>query len=284
MQIPVRFINLPKAKFLASPLPKTIHAEIKTSGAKHLFLNFKGEIDPVEIDLSSYSKNFKGNAQFALSTIGLIGNLSKIINTEIELIQVKPDSIYFNFGRSCKKIVPVKADLSINFDPLYNYHDKIKITPSFVTLYGDSLSLQKVDSVKTEKIVLNQLNQNVRQQTKLIIPEDLEARTSLSVENVWVEVDVDKLTESFVSVPVEVLNVSPDNYLKIFPDKIKIKYRVGMNDFEKIQANQFSVVADFKNYKPGNSQLKIELKKTPENVKVLQLSHQKIEFIIRKKK
>lgn len=284
IDVPIQFSNIPKGKYLSSPLPKKINIEIKTSGVKYLFLQFKNNLEPISVDLSNFFSARKGKEQFSLSTSSTIGNLSKLLNTEIEIVKISPDSLYFNFGKTYKKVLPVKAKLFINFDPLTNYQDKIKINPAFVTLYGDSMILNTIDSISTEKIVLNKLNQNIKQSLKLVLPSNLENRASLSVENVLVEVEIDKLTESNVVVPVKVVNVPENMIVKTFPDQVKIKYQVGMNDFEKIDANLFLLTADFRNHKEGNPQLKIELQKAPENIKILQLSHQKVEFIARNKK
>ena len=89
--IPVKFINLPKNKSLSSELPREIQADIKASGAKLFFIDFKKNEHEVVIDLNNFIKGQNQSKTLAINTALSIGNLSRLFNTEIELIKVKPE-------------------------------------------------------------------------------------------------------------------------------------------------------------------------------------------------
>ena len=83
-------------------------ADIKTSGAKLLMLLVKKSIAEITIDVSAVTnkKSLSGNT--AINTVAFIGNLSKLLNTDVDLIKVKPDSIHFIFGKTFTKKVFIK--------------------------------------------------------------------------------------------------------------------------------------------------------------------------------
>ncbi|MFL5753997.1 MAG: YbbR-like domain-containing protein [Bacteroidia bacterium] len=281
ISIPVKFINLPKNKVLASELPKSIQAEIKTTGAKLLFILFKERLREVVIDVGAQTRRKKGNL-VAISTSLSVGSLSKLLNTEVELVKVKPDSIYFNYGKSYQKVVPVKPDLSVNFDPLFNYTDKVKITPSFITVSGDSALLGLIDSISTERIVLNKLNQNISQTALLVVPEEYASRVALSADAVTLNINVDKFTESSLEVPVQVLNLPKEYQVKTFPDKVTVKFQVSMGEYERIVSSDFKIVVNYKSISPLRNKLPVEAVSYPPGIKITKIYPEKVEYIVRK--
>lgn len=280
--IPVRFINLPKNKSLSSELPKEIQADIKASGAKLFFIDFKKHENEIVIDLNNYIKNQNQSKSLAINTALSIGNLSRLFNTEIELIKVKPDSIYFSFGKAYKKVVPVVPDLQVDFDTLYNYGDKVKIYPSSVTLFGDSLLLNAIDEIRTEKIILNNLNKTINQKALLILPEELEERVGLSSSEVNLSINVDKFTQLNLEVPIDIVGVPSQLDLKTFPNKTTLQIKVGLLEYDSLQASQFKLVVDYKDIQKNKHKLPVKIEQQPDNVNIIKIIPDKVEYLIKK--
>lgn len=280
--IPVKFVNLPKNKSLSSDLPKEIQADIKASGAKLFFIDFNKKENEIVIDLNNFIKSQNQSKSLAINTALSIGNLSRLFNTEIELIKVKPDSIYFSFGKAYKKVVPVIPDLQIDFDTLYNYGDKVKIYPSSVTLFGDSLLLSNVDEIKTEKIVLNNLNKTINQKAVLILPEGLEERIGISSNDVNLIINVDKFTQLNLEVPIEVIGVPANQELKTFPNKTTLHIKVGLLEYDSLQPNQFRVLVDYKDIQKNKHKLPLKIDQQPENISIIKIIPDKVEYLIKK--
>jgi len=280
--IPVKFINLPKNKSLSSELPKEIQADIKASGAKLFFIDFKKHENEIVIDLNNFNKIQSQSKSLAINTALSIGNLSRLFNTEIELIKVKPDSIYFSFGKAFKKVVPVVPDLQIDFDTLYNYGDKVKIYPSSITLFGDSALLKNVDEIRTEKIVLNNLNKTISQKALLILPEDLEERVGISVNEVNLTVNVDKFTQLNLEVPVDVIGVPAQLDLKTFPNKVMLQIKVGLLEYDSLQASQFKIIVDYKDTQKNKHKLPLKIEQQPDNSSVVKIIPDKVEYLLKK--
>jgi len=282
ISVPIKFVNLPKNKVLASELPKEIQAEIKTTGAKLFFIDFNKNKNEIVIDLSNYISKQNQAKSLAINTALSIGNLSKLFNTEIELLKVKPDSIYFSFGKSYHKVVPVEADLQVDFDTLYSYGDRIKINPAFVTIYGDSNLLSQIHTISTEKIVLNNLNKTISQKAVLILPEEWDQRIGLSTSEVELNINVDKFTQLNLEVPIEVIGAPKNAELKTFPNKITISLKVGLLEYDSLSPSQFKAVVYYSDIQKNKNKLKVKVEQSPDNVKVLKLIPEQVEFLVKK--
>jgi YbbR domain-containing protein len=280
--IPVKFINLPKNKSLSSELPREIQADIKASGAKLFFIDFKKNEHEVVIDLNNFIKGQNQSKTLAINTALSIGNLSRLFNTEIELIKVKPDSIYFSFGKAYKKVVPVIPDLQIDFDTLYNYGDKVKIYPSSVTLFGDSILLNTIDDIKTEKIILNNLNKTINQKASLFLPEELEERIGISNDEVNLTINVDKFTQLNLEVPIDVIGLPSQYQLKTFPNKTTVQIKIGLLEYDSLQSGQFKLVVDYKDIQKNKHKLPIKIEQQPDNVNIIKIIPDKVEYLIKK--
>jgi hypothetical protein len=178
--------------------------------------------------------------------------------------------------------VPVIADLQIDFDTLYNYGNKVKISPSSLTLYGDSILLSSIDEVKTEKIVLNNLNKTINQKATIILPEELEERIGISQKEVNLDINVDKFTELNLDVPIETIKVPKGFELKTFPDKINLHIKVGLLEYDSLRPEQFRVIVDYADISKNKNKLPIKIDQQPDNVKIIKIIPQKVEFLIKK--
>ena len=279
--IPVKYVNLPKDRVIAGELPRFIMADIKTSGAKLLFILLKKNLKEIVVDVDALTSKKRTNIVAANTQI-MLGSMSKRLNSEVELLKVKPDSIYFNFGKSYQKIVPVRPDLHINFNPSYNFTDKIKITPAFVTITGDSLLITKIDSISTEKIVLNKLNKSISQVADLILPEEYSSRVAVSINKVTLNLSIDKYTESTLEVPINIINLPPSYQVKTFPDKVQVKYQVAMGIYEKVSAADFKMTIDYTKINPSKTKIKVEQGLCSDQIKIIKINPEKVEYIIRK--
>ena len=104
-----------------------------------------------------------------------------------------------------------------------------------------------------------------------------------STKKVVVKVPVEKFTEGTLELPVEVLNLPEQYVIKTFPEKVKITYLVGLSNYEKVNADQFSLLAYFDKKDANASSLKLKLVKFPEVVRNPKIETDKVEYILRKR-
>lgn len=279
LTIPVVFTNLPKDKILIGELPKELALDVKASGLKLFVISLKKSMQELVVDFSSLKKLKENVYSFSASNNFY---LAKTISSDIEVIHVKPDSLYFTFNNSFFKSVPIKADVMVDFEQMYNLAEQVKVSPAFVIISGDSSLVKKIDTVFTEKVILSSLNKSVKQKASLIFTEDYGKNLYSSVSEVSLEINIDKFTDSEIEIPITVINPPIGVRIKTFPERVKIKYQVGMNSYEKITASQFKAVINFKNSNQIKNYIKIELELAPSNIRNIKIFPEKAEFLLKK--
>ena len=142
--------------------------------------------------------------------------------------------------------------------------------------------LSKIDSIETEKIILNKLNQNVNQQANLEIPEELNSRIAISTSKVNLSIIVDKFTESTIEIEIQKINVPKNLTIKTFPATTKLKYKVPLGDFEKTSKSNFNAWVDYKEIKANSNTLPIHVTSKTLSNKIIRFQPEKVEYLIKK--
>ncbi len=278
MTIQVRYVNMPVAKVVSNYLPASIEGVIRAKGHKLLRYNLQPFNDTLEFDVSSFMLN-NSDSIGIIVTSKVVELLSKQIRGDVKLLQIQPDTLFFNFSKSIWKRVPVKLNVSLEFAEQYRLVDKIVVSPDSVTVSGDVKSINKIKYIETEELAFNGLDKSVSTEVKLKGGKKI----SLSNKKVKVEFNVAKFTERSLDVPIIIRNAPKGVSLRLFPDKATIKFLLPLESYEKTNEEMFIVEVDASDVlKNKQSKLKIDLTNKPawvENVSVLPL---KVEYIIKK--
>ncbi len=275
----VSYINAPVDKVIANRLPSTIDIEIRSSGFNILVYKLKHRKEVVQVDIKD-SKSLPVKNHYYLPTNSRIDKITRQFDTDIKVLKVLPDTIFLNFNKKVTKKVPVKVNLKIDFDKHYQQSDSVKINPEYITVSGAADEVAKINFVETEPVSLKNVNDSLA--LKLNVKTANLKLVDLSQSSVYATVSVTKFTEGNIELPIEVENLPRGYSLKIFPDKISVKYHVAFQNYEKINALQFRAVVDYTKIEQGSTKLKVVLMKFPAEVRSVKLNPEKVEYIIRK--
>lgn len=197
-----------------------------------------------------------------------------------EFLAIEPGKISFDENRILLNMeqldsvtVKVVADVNLSYEKQYNRHGKIEITPDHVTIYGPKNKIASIENVYTENLSLKNVNSNIDVNVPLILDETTNADT----DEVNIKINVEKYTEAVTNVKV---NHNYDKQLRLFPDKVKIKYIVYLSDYNIINENSFKVNIDTADISTENSFLPIYLADYPNNTKILSIEPKEVEYII----
>jgi YbbR domain-containing protein len=280
LSFPVSYINPPFDKVIANHLPSTIDIEIRSRGFNILLYKLKHKKEAVLIDIKD-SKPLSEKNHYYLPTNSRIDKITAQFDNDIKVMKVYPDTIYLDFNKKISRKVLVKANLSIAFDKHYQQSDSIKVIPDHIVISGAADLVNKINYVTTEPLELKNVSDSVSLKLNILKTPDLKM-VELSQPSVQVMVNVTKYTEGNIELPIEIENLPRGYSLKIFPDKVSVKYHVAFQNYEKINALQFRAVVDYSKIEQGSSKLKVQLLKHPTEIKSIKLNPEKVEYIIRK--
>lgn len=271
LKIPVIFSNIPQNKIPLNDLPTKLTLDIKASGLKLLFIMFN-KSKTLYVNFNDLKNNNKQlNYILSASTI----NFKPILKFETQIKQIYPDTLFFAERSGYQKNAIVKVPLNIKCAQGYGYKKPI-ISPNFISLWGDSTLIKNIDTIYTEIINENNLNKSFTKELVVIKPN---RDVYLNQSKINISVEVDKLIEQVVLIPVNIFNKEQFKQATIFPQKVKVKFTSIQNNFNLADTVYFKAnVVVSKNSKSTKQQ--VILNSFPGNVSVISIQPKEVEVLI----
>ncbi|MGZ3883454.1 MAG: CdaR family protein [Bacteroidia bacterium] len=277
LSVPVKFTNLPNNKILLGSLPETIRFDVKASGLKLFFILLNKPFKELSIDFNSLKSDNKAQA-YSISSGNV--DLASSIRFSVEIKKISPDTLFFSNKKGLSKNVPVRPLLYLLADKGFVISRPV-INPSFITISGDSATLQSIDSISTAPLYLNQITKNYNGRLLLVKPSQ---DVYLNLSEVNVSFTADKLLEKELEVPLNIVNQPEGGHVKLFPGRVKVRFSAAYNDFSDITEKSFRAVVNFKKQEKGYNKLPVELSVVPTQAHILAISPPEAEFLIYKSK
>lgn len=195
-------------------------------------------------------------------------------------LTIEPSEVSFDENRIIIKMeqldslkVKVTPKLDLSYEKQYNRHGRIQINPDSVTIYGPKSKLKEIDNIYTESISLKNINSNI----DINVPLHTEEMINVDNKEVNIKINVEKYTEAIAN--VKIANNS-NKKLRLFPDKVNIKYIVSLTDYNIIKDNFFIISIDTADISSKNNFLPVYLIDYPSNTRILSIEPKEVEYII----
>ena len=275
VSVPVEYVGLPNGYVVSQDLPKTLLVTIVGQGTSLVKYRFGHTFQPLEIDMSKMEKGKQ-----TIYTKNLASKLQKQIKAEVSISKILPDTIIFGIEKLSEKTVPVKIIGTFELAQQYIYCDSIQIEPVEVTAYGSKRSLAELDSAFSEEIKQETIKDTTQIEVKLKrIPH-----ITFSDSIIRLTIRTERFTEKSIQAPISIAHLPKDRTLRIFPSSVTANFRVGLSNYEKIDASSFNFVVDYNDAKAGDKKkIKVNVKDAPKEVFGIQLKPESVDFIIEEK-
>ncbi len=274
--VPVKFSKLPGNKLIVGELPEKLQVDIKTSGLKLLFIELQKKPKEILIDFSTLKTNAKSQA-YSISNGNF--NIKNIINFDVEVVKIRPDTLFFSNKKGNSRLIPVKANVQASFLPGYSMVTKTTITPAYVTITGEGPEVDNLDTIYTQAINLKDVHANYSAPVML---KKVSSNINYSVKEVQLNFEVDRLTEATIKIPVQIINRVNNETVKLLPPFVTIRYLVAMRDYDAISVNSFKATVNFNDINDKKNMLNINLTRSPSEIKIIKIEPQTISYLIYK--
>ncbi|MCQ2322480.1 MAG: hypothetical protein MJZ47_02545 [Bacteroidales bacterium] len=253
----------------------SIEAAIEASGYKLLNYYLRPErLRGIVVSLkdTKYKKTEDDKYSFATVTIKeLIANLMKINANEVS---IKENDFIFTMYRLASKRVKVVPKTNISFDSQFNFYGEPSVTPDSITISGAYNTIKDIYFVNTNTLTKRNVRSSLSQSVGLQLDDDVFSET----KEVEISIEVEKFTESEVTIPINTLNISN---IYLFPNEVKIRYIVAMKDYSNISNLSFNVEIDSTDFR-NRDRLPLKLVVSPSNTKVTSISPSEVNYIMTK--
>lgn len=278
ISMPVKYTNLPKDKVLVKAPPSSLDIKMEAYGFTLLRHKIKLSINPLNFNYKEFINNSQQN-KYTTSTERFIPQFSRQVSSEINLINVTPDSLHFEFDDVVIEKKPIKEDFELTFENQYFLYDSISFEPDSVELKGPQQILDTIKSVSTKKNRFKNLNATVVRNISLSEIKNIEIEPRRAV----VTIPVSQYTEYNEKVPVAKLNVPDSINLVILPGKIDASCLVALEEYKNLSVSGFVIGVDYNDINENTNSLPIKVYKYPAHILSLKYQPHEVKYIIEKK-
>lgn len=276
---PITFVdNSNKVAF--STKDSIITVELKVNGFEFL----KNQVvsshkKKIIVDLNELNLNLsKGYSNIPISRLQPI--IMKSLGYEGLSAKLQPSSIHLNWKRVYSKKVPVVNKSIFSFKKPYAMYTPEELLISEVLIEGNTEDLNTIDTLYTQAITFKNIDKN----GIFLAPLDLSninANISCPMTFIPIRIRAEKYTENIVSIPINVVRYEDYKNIKIFPKEVKIRYRVAIKDYNKVNVKDFNayVVSSNLAISEGNK-LKVNLNNIPDFINIVSVIPEKVEYIL----
>ena len=251
-----------------------IKVTLSTSGFELLNYYFKpSSRRKVDISLEEVPLHKDSESTYSFGSSYAKEKIANYLTLEPSEVSFDESRIILNMEQLDSVRVKVIPNVDLTYEKQYNRLGKIQLTPDSATIFGPKNKISSIDNIHTQNLTLRNVNQNIDTDLPLKLDDMLNANH----KNVNVKIFVEKYTEAVANVPIT--NNSKEK-LRLFPDKVKIKYIVSLTDYNIIKENSFKVNIDTADIKADNNFLPIYLTDYPNNTRIINIEPKEVEYII----
>jgi YbbR-like protein len=281
IEYPLVYTDMPADRVFVDEPPEFLDLNINAPGYALLRYMVLKKPVPISFKLSAFTMNRPGQdtSHAYILTRYLKDQVSGQLPSEIQLLEIKPDTLYFHFARRVTRMLPVKPDFVFQLDNQFTIRERIQLDPDSVQVTGPDAILDTMRSVSTERIDLGMLSRNYEDKVRLSKMEGLEYSNS----RVNCSIELEKYTEVQLTIPIEVINLPDSLSIQTFPAKVRFTCNVGLSKYDRVNDKLFRAVVDYSSLDEQQKELEI----TIQNIPVFLLSYdyypKSVEFLISRK-
>lgn len=269
-------------KFIEQPVNQTvpdsqnsIEATLVTTGFRLLnYYIIPKKSREIEISLKEIKYKKIDDDKYSIRAMPIREHIANFMEINENDVSIKEDDIVFTMYRHASKRVKVVPQTNIAFESQFNMYGEPSVSPDSITISGALNTIKDIYFVNTDAITMKNVRNNITKKVGLQLDDDVYSDT----DEVLVSIDVEKFTESEVTIPINTLNI---NNIHLFPADVKIRFIVAMKDYFNISRMSFDVEIDTLDI-INKELLPLRLVVSPNNTKVIGIAPSEVEYILKK--
>jgi YbbR domain-containing protein len=260
IEYPLVYTDYPEDKVFVGEMPRHLDLQINAHGYALLRYKIFRKPVPISFKISAFNLNRgEDSSSSYILTRYLKDQIASQLPAELQLLEIKPDTLHFQFAGRVTRMVKIKSDFQFTIEKQFTIRDEIKLSPDSVEVTGPDLILDTLDYVYTERVDLGELTRNYIDKVRLNRMTDLK----YGVSKVNCSIELERFTELQVMIPIKVLNLPDSILLQTFPSAIKLNCRVGLSKYEGIDDYPFRAVVDYEKIDEGTTELEVSIQNLP---------------------
>ncbi|MBM3420735.1 MAG: hypothetical protein FJY11_06330 [Bacteroidetes bacterium] len=281
IRYPVRYINPPRDRVLASDMPPRLEMELRGPGYSILKLRLSGSRAPVIIDMSKIDFRVLRNRKLPdlqyILTADLNESFRHQLRADFSIVTIKPDTLFFRFDRLITKKVPVIAEVEVVTGPEFFVKGTPEAVPDSVYITGPAPAVDTVNFIKTRVKRFTGVSESFSSSVQIAGSRDF----SISERRARVAINIERFTEARMELPVKIVNKPDSIDIKLFPDEVTVRALVAVSDYQGFFDSNIQVVVDLSVLRTVNTdKLPVSVVNVPAYARSVVFSPQELDYII----
>ncbi len=279
----IRVSDPPGGMMLSKRSDSLVNVYLRATGYELFSLEY-GDSDPhINIDLSGLvvrqEKNF---FRGILHSNNLRNIIAGQLGLDNKILKLDPDTLQFYFEQVFSRKIPIVPNLDVTYKPRYGLYGNISLKPDSIEIRVPRSFKDSLRFIQTRPVVLEGIADDQSVKAALIIPDFVQG-INLKTEYVNIQIPVEEYTEEVVEVPIRVVFQGESQKMKLFPEKVKVKFRIALKDYGIIRVEDFKPIVNLNMpYKDAPKRLKIEIKEFPDYAGMPSLAPERVEYLLLK--
>lgn len=234
VKVPVLFTDLPANYTVSNVSQSEVELQVKGRGWELAKLIWGPEVD---FEISIHKRIGHRRVDF-----NELVKANAWLTSSFQVLEIAPSQIEYDVEKIASKRVSLIKNFKLEFKQGYGASSEIKISPETVEIFGPYTVLQKIDSIGTEYKEILDVSENVKAELKILTPEGI----SVTAKTCTIEFEVQKIVEkTFENLTVETRNVPATRELILYPGKIDVVLRGGINKLGRLTNDSIKAYIDF---------------------------------------
>jgi len=260
IEYPLVYTDFPEDKVFVGEMPGNLNLQINSHGYALLRYKLFRKPVPISFKISAFNLSRGQDSSSAyILTRYLKDQIATQLPAELQLLEIKPDTLHFQFADLVTRMVKIKPDFVFTIDKQFTIKDKIELIPDSVEVSGPDLILDTLEYVYTERYDLGELTRDYSDKARLNKQPDL----NYGLSRVNCSIELERFTVLQVTVPIDVLNLPDSILLQTFPPSIKLNCKVGLSKYESIEGYPFRAQVDYQEIEDGVTALNVSIQNMP---------------------
>ena len=270
VDVKLTLTNFPHGYTTGSPLPEKIKLRVKGQGWRLVSINVGPETE-FRVSVGGDSGRHNINLYNYLES-------NRWLLSEVEIINIFPDSIRFFVEKIISKKLPVISGLDLEFKPGYGLASDIIFKPDSIVVRGPVSFLRTMKEIKTINKSLNLLD--LRTETEVSLPRMNGFDYSASL--IEVVLDIQRIVDKqFDNITVDIIDIPHRKEVVLLPNKIAFNVRGGIEILGKLKPDQFRAYVTYQSLVQDTTGSVTPILEMPKNVTLQYLKPYRLRYVIR---
>ena len=275
ISVPLRLQNIPDNVVVTTALPEQVRVTLRDRNSALFYYRYFHRPRPATVDFAAYANP---SCHVRVPQEDVKRSVMRNFEASTELLSLLPDTLEYFYNYGTKKVVPTR--LQGKLSPAEGYYIVSQtLLPTDATVYATDRQLDTISAAHTLPVYLTDLTESF---TTPVLLQGVKGAKFLP-DTVRLSVEVDRLVEKTLSLPVTPLNFPDDVRLRTFPMKVNVTVQVGLKEFRNVTEQDFLLVLDANDLENATANTcTLRMERQPESAFRLRLSQSEVEFLIEK--